>query len=188
MISRSPLLGTFLYALLTPRIILRQILQFQSDGKPVSNDDLNYAFAVAHQLGAQYAALAFVTGKLNLDVTLETPSQPALLLWNTSPSTSSHTQHYMNLPQVQTLFLSNVRYHVHESAPQNVVSAILEWQEAGRKEIAVTIEAFCVKCKQKRVMLNPQKIVTKNGRNAMEGRCPVCDTRLFRFVSGQVIS
>lgn len=44
------------------------------------------------------------------------------------------------------------------------------------------VEAYCVKCKQKRPMLTPQAVVTKNGRNALEGSCPVCGTRLFRFV------
>jgi pimeloyl-ACP methyl ester carboxylesterase len=233
MISRSPLLGTFLYALLTPRVILRQIVRCA--GKPVGNDNLNYAFAVAHQLGAQYAALAFITRKLNLDVTLETPLQPALLLWNSPPPINSATLHYTNLLQARVIFLSDARYHIHESTPQNVASAILEWQDSRRKEILVaagtktairesatpvskdttpseaesppavensqpidlksepvsaisptpvTVEAFCVKCKQKRTMLDPHKIVTKNGRSAMEGRCPLCDTRLFRFVSG----
>lgn len=238
MIPRSSLSGTFLYALLTPRIILRQIMRLQCNRNPVSNDDLDYAFAAAHQLGAHYAALAFISGKLNLDITLETPAQPALLLWNASPPINSLTQHYTSLPQVQAIFLSDIRYHIHSSAHQNVASAILEWQDTKRKEISVavgtkkairesipsasaiapppeaeslrteavensqptdhgleppvsapssipaTVEAFCVKCKQKRTMRDPHKIVTKNGRNAMEGRCPVCDTRLFRFVSG----
>ncbi len=234
MISRSPLFSTFLYALLTPRIILRQIIRCQSNQKSVSNDDLNYTFAAAHQLGAQYAALAFVTHKLNLDVTLETPLQPTLLLWNTPPPINSVTQHYTSLPQAQEIFLNDARYHIHESEPQNVASAILEWQATRHKEIpvvfstkttisvppvptatapseaessliepvensqptdpkldpesatsctTVTVAAFCVKCKQKHTMRDPHKIVTKNGRSAMEGRCPVCDTKLFRFVS-----
>jgi len=44
-------------------------------------------------------------------------------------------------------------------------------------------EAYCVKCRQKRPMQNAKHIVTKNGRNAMEGHCPVCGTRLFRFIA-----
>lgn len=46
-------------------------------------------------------------------------------------------------------------------------------------------EAYCVKCRQKRVMQNATKIVTKNGRAAMEGRCPACGTKLFRFIAGE---
>lgn len=47
----------------------------------------------------------------------------------------------------------------------------------------IAAEAYCMKCKQKRAMQNVHKIVTKNGRNALEGVCPVCGTRLFRFIS-----
>ncbi|BCL82851.1 alpha/beta hydrolase [Ktedonobacteria bacterium brp13] len=43
--------------------------------------------------------------------------------------------------------------------------------------------AYCIKCRQKRPMQNAKQIVTKNGRNAMEGHCPVCGTRLFRFIA-----
>lgn len=45
------------------------------------------------------------------------------------------------------------------------------------------MEAYCVKCREKREMQNVHRIVTKNGRNAMEGICPVCGTRLFRFIA-----
>ncbi|HLG60426.1 MAG TPA: alpha/beta fold hydrolase [Ktedonosporobacter sp.] len=50
---------------------------------------------------------------------------------------------------------------------------------------SVEPEAYCVKCRQKRAMQNATKIVTKNGRAAMEGRCPVCGTKLFRFIAGE---
>lgn len=49
----------------------------------------------------------------------------------------------------------------------------------------VSTEAYCVKCRTKRGMQNGKKIVTKNGRSAMEGTCPVCGTRLFRFVTSK---
>ncbi len=230
MLARSPLLRIFFYALLTPRSILQQIIRLQHGGIPISQDDLTYAFAAAHQLGAQYAALAFVTGKLSLDVTLETPTQPTLLLWNTPPSINAVTQHYMNIPQVQAISLYNGRHYKHASTTRNVTAALLAWQETQQKKRSLaasaktarsenvtpatpyslptepspetvensqppdlntqptgtntTVEAYCMKCKQKRIMLNAQKIVTRNGRSAMEGRCPVCNTRLFRFVSG----
>jgi pimeloyl-ACP methyl ester carboxylesterase len=235
MISRSTLFGTFVYALLTPRIILRQMIGLPFNERAASSEDINYAFAAAHQLGAQYAALAFITGKLNLDVRLDTTSQPRLLLWHSAPRINSLTQHAMSLPHVQAIFLNDARYYIHESAPQNVVTTILRWQETIQKETSVTvgtkksagehltsipshslpntsplesehfsaeevensqppdakivaenipdIETYCVKCKQKRAMYNAHRIVTKNGRNALEGTCSICNTRLFRFVS-----
>jgi len=43
------------------------------------------------------------------------------------------------------------------------------------------VEAYCVKCKKKVVMQNPQEVTTKNGRPALRGTCPVCGTGLFRI-------
>lgn len=65
--------------------------------------------------------------------------------------------------------------------------ARLEQQQRQAQDVSgqTVVEAYCVKCKQKRRILNPQRTVTKNGRNALEGTCPVCGTRLFRFVANQ---
>jgi hypothetical protein len=59
-----------------------------------------------------------------------------------------------------------------------------ENEEIGEEEDAGSeVEAYCVKCRQKRIMADPQEIETKNGRHALEGTCPVCGTHLFRFVA-----
>lgn len=42
-------------------------------------------------------------------------------------------------------------------------------------------QAYCVKCKAKREMKNPQNITMKNGKKAAQGVCPVCGTKLFRI-------
>lgn len=60
-------------------------------------------------------------------------------------------------------------------------AASVEKAEATQQE---GVEAYCVKCKQKRSMQGARKITTKNGRSALEGICPVCGTRLFRFIAG----
>jgi hypothetical protein len=43
------------------------------------------------------------------------------------------------------------------------------------------MEAYCVKCKAKKEMKDPQKVTMKNGRTAMKGKCPTCGTSLFRI-------
>jgi hypothetical protein len=40
---------------------------------------------------------------------------------------------------------------------------------------------YCVKCKAKREMKNPQNITMKNGRKATQGTCTVCGTKMFRI-------
>ncbi len=43
------------------------------------------------------------------------------------------------------------------------------------------MEAYCVKCKAKKEMKEPQKVTMKNGRSALKGKCPDCGTSLFRI-------
>ena len=43
------------------------------------------------------------------------------------------------------------------------------------------MEAYCMKCKTKREMQNPQQITMKNGRPASQGICPVCGTKMFKI-------
>jgi DNA topoisomerase-1 len=43
------------------------------------------------------------------------------------------------------------------------------------------LEAFCVKCKEKREMGSPQAVFTVNGVPATRGVCPVCGTKMFRM-------
>jgi len=42
-------------------------------------------------------------------------------------------------------------------------------------------QGYCVKCREKREIKDPQKVTTENGRTAIQGTCPVCSTKIFRF-------
>jgi hypothetical protein len=53
----------------------------------------------------------------------------------------------------------------------------------GRSGMAEAVEAYCVKCREKREVKDPKEVTMKNGRHAIEGTCPVCGTRLFRMIS-----
>jgi len=43
------------------------------------------------------------------------------------------------------------------------------------------MQAYCVKCREKKEMKNPHVKVMKNGRPATEGVCPTCGTKMFRI-------
>lgn len=43
------------------------------------------------------------------------------------------------------------------------------------------MEAYCVKCKTKREMKDPQAVFLSNGTPATRGTCPICNTSLFRM-------
>jgi hypothetical protein len=42
-------------------------------------------------------------------------------------------------------------------------------------------EGYCVKCKAKKDMKEPEAIVMKNGRPATKGTCPDCGTKMFKI-------
>lgn len=44
------------------------------------------------------------------------------------------------------------------------------------------MEAYCVKCKEKREMQEPEEVEMKNGRLAMKGTCAVCGTGMYRIM------
>ena len=43
------------------------------------------------------------------------------------------------------------------------------------------MQGYCVKCRAKREMRNPQEVTMKNGNKATKGICPVCGTKMFRI-------
>src|SRR5207237_6071890 len=51
-------------------------------------------------------------------------------------------------------------------------------QPAGAHQVAEgahrEMEAYCLKCREKREMKDPKAITMKNGKPATEGTCPVC--------------
>jgi hypothetical protein len=44
------------------------------------------------------------------------------------------------------------------------------------------VVGYCVKCKEKRPIANPQQVTMANGRPAMKGTCPVCGTGMFKIL------
>lgn len=45
-----------------------------------------------------------------------------------------------------------------------------------------TPQAYCVKCKSKTDIVDPQEVTMKNGRLAMKGHCKKCNTKVFRIM------
>lgn len=42
--------------------------------------------------------------------------------------------------------------------------------------------AYCVKCREKRDMQDPNEVEMKGGRRAMQGVCTVCGTKMFKIL------
>lgn len=45
-----------------------------------------------------------------------------------------------------------------------------------------SIIAYCVRCHEKRVMVDPHEETTENGRHAARGTCPECGANMFTFL------
>lgn len=41
---------------------------------------------------------------------------------------------------------------------------------------------YCVKCKRKKEIKNGKVVKMKNGRKAMKGKCPTCNTGMYRIM------
>ena len=44
------------------------------------------------------------------------------------------------------------------------------------------ITAYCMTCMAERTIQTVQIVLTKNGRPAANGTCPVCGTKMFKFL------
>jgi outer membrane biosynthesis protein TonB len=67
-----------------------------------------------------------------------------------------------------------------ESEPQPVATKVVAESDVLASEVE---EAYCVKCRQKQSIQGARKVITQKGRHALEGTCPVCGTKLFRFIA-----
>ena len=47
--------------------------------------------------------------------------------------------------------------------------------------MAGKVEAYCVKCKQKREMKDAEEVTMANGKKARKGTCPTCGTKMFKI-------
>ena len=43
------------------------------------------------------------------------------------------------------------------------------------------MDAYCLKCREKREMENSEEVVLKNGRPATKGDCSACGTKMYRI-------
>jgi len=70
-----------------------------------------------------------------------------------------------------------------EEAPSPVGAPLVEVGITPATPVkAKRIRAYCLKCRTKREMKNPESITLKNGRPAVQGTCPRCGSKMSRIV------
>jgi len=47
------------------------------------------------------------------------------------------------------------------------------------------MQAYCVKCRKKVDIQNPEQVTMKNGKPATRGVCPICGTGVYRIGSAK---
>ena len=64
--------------------------------------------------------------------------------------------------------LDDIENKIHQIIPKNTTKSFV-------------LDAYCVRCKTKRLINNPEETLMKNGRSAIRGTCSVCNCKVFRI-------
>jgi len=41
---------------------------------------------------------------------------------------------------------------------------------------------YCLKCRKKQEVENPEEVTMKNGGKGLKAKCPACGTKMFKFL------
>jgi hypothetical protein len=85
------------------------------------------------------------------------------------PEDKNIEQKIIRTLQKQNQKLDNIEKKLHNSTIEKTLESNL-------------LDAYCVKCKTKRNIENPEETVMKNGRPAVRGICTVCKCKVFRII------
>ena len=64
------------------------------------------------------------------------------------------------------------------TGPADIVDAQLSTEPIVAK---IVVEGYCLKCRDRRAMLDPEQTAMKNGRLAIRGKCPVCSATMIKI-------
>jgi len=127
----TPVIGSMLYPLVSTRAALRYDLERKNSSYTTA--ELDYLYATTHQLGAQYAPLALLAGKLARDVSqqFETLQQPAAIIWGAQALNNARyitSQHRLST-NAQVILVPDSGLSVQEERPETVVANVRQWCE-----------------------------------------------------------
>jgi predicted GH43/DUF377 family glycosyl hydrolase len=78
-------------------------------------------------------------------------------------------------------FLEKLTTSHKESAAQGAITP----PPAETGEVMKRVQGFCLKCQKKRIIKNPHYVVLKNKRRTVQGVCPQCGTKIFKFIKSE---
>lgn len=139
-LMQQPVASFLLYTILSTRTMLRSTVarQHSPHEREISEADVEYLYATAHQFGAEYAAMAELAGKLAVDATqqFDTLQQPTLVIWGAGALNDINTRAIpgkQNMPaQTEIALIQDAGTFVHEEYPALVVANILGWRDEAK--------------------------------------------------------
>jgi haloalkane dehalogenase len=130
-IAAVPFLKTLLYPLLSTRVGFL----LTHDRKQREHTDFAQFYAQTHQLGAEHAVMALLTGQLveNVSPQFQGLQQPVLLIWGVQTNAISRPSRGAIPAEIEPrlrkiTFIPEAGLAAHEEQPESVVAAIMCWQ------------------------------------------------------------
>ena len=129
----TPVVGTAVFNALVARKSLRRFLEeVYADNHLVTEQLVDVYYDASHQPGAKFAATAFVTGQLNIDVrdSLRRLAQPTLLVWGEQAVQAplEEVRGFLALkPDIELAILDPAGDLPHDERPAEFNEIVLSW-------------------------------------------------------------
>ncbi len=131
---RAPVVGASVYNVLVSRLALRYYLARQVYLRPeaVTRDLVDHYYNTAHQPGARFAPISFMSGYLNLNIeeTFARLTQPTLIIWGKqakmTPVEDAQTFQHLN-PRAQVEILDGSNMLPQEEQADLFNRKVIEW-------------------------------------------------------------
>ncbi|HLI89641.1 MAG TPA: alpha/beta fold hydrolase [Ktedonobacteraceae bacterium] len=136
-VLRAPIVGQFIYNMLTSRRAIRDYYDEQGYHNPglITDELVEYIYTSAHQSNARYPMAAFLSNGLTLDVhePLARLQMPVIAVWGRegvlTPSEASAAFKRVN-PRLEVRILDKSSFHVQEEQASNFNNLVREFAAA----------------------------------------------------------
>jgi pimeloyl-ACP methyl ester carboxylesterase len=131
---RAPVVGQSIYNAVVSRYAIRSYLTQYAYLRPeaVTDELVDYYYTTAHQAGARYAPLSFLTGYFNSDIAevFARLPHPTLLVWGKqakmTPATDAQAFVRLN-PRAQVEVIDGCSLLPHDEQPERFHEQVLAW-------------------------------------------------------------
>lgn len=131
---RLPIIGSSIYNAIVARSSIRSFLEKYVYLRPeaVTDELVDYYYHSAHQPGARYAPISFITGYFNVDIAevFARLPQPTLIIWGKQAkiTPATHAQAFQRLnPRAEVEVIDESSMLPHDEQPGRFHQRVIEW-------------------------------------------------------------